>query len=71
MGAFPGGCSGLPLQSRQPLWRTLSWNAFRTLCRNSYPPDWLRRYALDVNSASVPRMLPLIFVLQLVALFGM
>jgi hypothetical protein len=43
----------------------------RLLRRNSYPPQWLRACALDVNPGSLRRMLPTIFVLQLIALFGM
>lgn len=45
--------------------------ARRMLNRNSYPPEWLRRYAVDLNADSVRRMLPSIFALQLIALFGM
>lgn len=45
--------------------------ARRMFSRNSYPPQWLRRYAGEIGPASVRRMLPSIFVLQLIALFGM
>ena len=45
--------------------------ARRMLARNSYPPEWLRRYAFDITADSVRRMLPTIFALQLVALFVM
>ncbi len=45
--------------------------ARRMLRRNSYPPQWLRRYALDLSADSVRRMVPSIFALQLVALFAM
>lgn len=43
----------------------------RMLGRTSYPPAWLRRCAVEIDSESVRCMLPAIFILQLVALFGM
>lgn len=45
--------------------------AARMLRKPVYPPQWLRRYAGELDSASVCRMLPSIFVLQIVALLGM
>jgi hypothetical protein len=45
--------------------------ARRMFSPSSYPPQWLRRYAGEIGPASVRRMLPSIFVLQLISLFGM
>lgn len=43
----------------------------RTITGAEYPPMWLREYANFLRARSLMRMLPSIFVLQLVALFAM
>lgn len=45
--------------------------ARRALCRRGYAPDWLRRCARASDVRAVPRLLPVIFALQLLMLWSM